>query len=85
MYLKDKKTVNIGSMVTICVDSIINNRKAKVLKKMSTGSFMLNIINSNFFYYMKSDFTILGYIQDVLYYCKPIKKIKYKRKRYKNG
>ena len=82
MYLKDKKTVSIGS--------ILIDRKFKDLLKVKittfTGRFLLNSITyDDISFVMDRDFTVRGTDDKILFRLELIKKIKYKRKRYKNG
>lgn len=82
MYLKDKKTVTIGSMLIY--------RKFKDLLKVKrttpTGRFLLHSITYDVVSYsMDRDFTVRGVSNEILFKLELVKKIKYKRKRYKNG
>ena len=82
MYLKDKKTVSIGS--------ILIYRKFKDLLKVKritpTGRFLLySIVYGAVFYTMDRDFTVRGHNNKILFRLELVKKIKFKRKRYKNG
>ena len=82
MYLKDKKTVTIGSMLIY--------RKFKDLLKVKrttpTGRFLLYSITYDVISYsMNRDFTVRVRNNKILLKLDLVKKIKYKRKRYKNG
>ena len=82
MYLKDKKTVTIGSMLIY--------KKFKDLLKVKettpTGKFLVySIVYGELSFYMNRDFTVRGHKNKILFRLELIKKIKYKRKRYKNG
>lgn len=82
MYLKDKRTVTIGSMVIY--------RKFKDLLKVKrtthTGRFLLySVVYGVLSYSMDRDFTVRGVSNRILFSLELVKKIKYKRKRYKNG
>lgn len=81
MYLKDKKTVTIGSML---IDE--ENDKFIVLRITSTGRFLLEpYLREVGFYFMCRDFKVRGTDNKIIFRLELIKKIKYKRKRYKNG
>lgn len=82
MYFKDKKTVRIGS--------IFFYRKFKDLLEVKrttpTGRFILcSIVYGCVIYIMNRDFTVRGRNNKILFKLDLVKKIKYKRKRYKNG
>ena len=82
MYLKDKKTVTIGSTLI----DIRDKSEFKILDITSTGRFLLClIIYCDISYFMDRDFTVRGMKKEILFKLNLIKKIKYKRKRYKNG
>ena len=81
MYLKNKKTVTTGSML---IDE--ENNKIRILEITSTGRFLVDpYLMEIGLYYMDRDYKIRGFGDDILKKLKLIKKIKYKRKRYKNG
>lgn len=82
MYLKDKKTVSLGS--------ILIYRRFKDLLKVKritpTGRFLLySIVYGDIFFTMDKDFTVRGHNNKILFRLELVKKIKFKRKRYKNG
>ena len=82
MYLKDKKTVTIGSML------IYKKFKdlLKVKRTTPTGRFLVySVVYGVLSYSMNRDFTVRGCNDKILFRLELIKKIKYKRKRYKNG
>lgn len=82
MYLKDKRTVTIGSML-ICREF---KNLLKVKSTTSTGRFLLySIIDGYLSYSMDRDFKVRGLSNRILFSLELVKKIKYKRKRYKNG
>lgn len=82
MYLKDKKTIIIGSML------IYRRFKdlLKVKRTTPTGRFLVySVVYGVLSYSMNRDFTVRGHNDKILFRLKLVKKIKYKRKRYKNG
>lgn len=83
MYLKDKKTVTIGSTLI----DIEDKSEFKILDITSTGRFLIYLIIYciDISYYMDRDFKVRGLKDQILFKLNLIKKIKYKRKRYKNG
>lgn len=86
MYVKDKKTVTIGENVFIGEGLIIKKTRLGKIKMLTeTGIFMVNITKNKWYYYMDRDYKIRGFNEEILFHCKPVKKLKYKRKRYKNG
>lgn len=82
MYLKDKKTVSIGSIVVYSKFKDVLEIKRITI----TGRFLLHSITyDTIAYSMDRDFTVRGTNNKILFKLELVKKIKFKRKRYKNG